>query len=290
MTQPDSLSRALGELSSLLFSGETLETTLKRIVTFAAEAVPGCDYAGITEIRDGKPTTTQCTDEIVKKIDSFQYKTGEGPCLECIDSRQMQSLESLEADTRWPSFRKEATGMIDSVLALPLLVDHSIGSINMYSTKPKAFTDVDRSFLALLAAQAAVAVANAVTFYDRVEMAEQLRAALDSRGVIDQAKGILMNRHHINADQAFEMLRSASQDLNRKLRDIAQALVDSVSQGKRTSAGNKRTARGPSLRRARLAPSVESLGCDARSHVPNRFDRRRIGVAVYRRESRQVRF
>jgi GAF domain-containing protein len=230
MPSPDKLTEALGDLSRLLLSEETLESTLQRIIAFTAEAIPGCDWAGITQIRDGKPATSQWTDDVVKEVDGHQYETGQGPCLASIETRQMQSVDSLGQEERWPLFRDRAVGTVHSVLALPLLVDHSIGSLNLYSAKPHAFTDVDRSFLALLAAQAAVAVANAVTFYDRVELAEQLRTALDSRGVIDQAKGILMDRHRIDADQAFEMLRRASQDLNRKLRDVAQALVDSVSQ------------------------------------------------------------
>lgn len=231
MPSPDKLTEALGDLSRLLLSEETLQSTLQRIIAFAAEAIPGCDWAGITEIRDGKPATSQWTDDVVKEVDKYQYDTGQGPCLASIDTKKMQCVDSLSQDERWPLFREKAAGAVHSILALPLLVDHSIGSINLYSARPHAFTDVDRSFLALLAAQAAVAVANAVTFYDRVELAEQLRMALDSRGVIDQAKGILMDRHRVNADQAFEMLRRTSQDLNRKVRDVAQALVDSVSPG-----------------------------------------------------------
>lgn len=84
--------------------------------------------------------------------------------------------------------------------------------------------------LALFCDKASVAVANAVTFDDRVKVAEQLTVAIHSRAVIDQASGILMDRHRITADGAFDMLRRASQELNRKVRDIAQALVDSVAQ------------------------------------------------------------
>ena len=114
-----------------------------------------------------------------------------------------------------------------STLSLPLLVgEGSVGALNFYSTKEDGFSDEDRRNSATFALQAAVVLANAQAYWDARTLNEHLAEAMRSRATIEQAKGILMAQSNVGPDAAFELLRSASQRENRKLRDIAQELVD----------------------------------------------------------------
>lgn len=113
-----------------------------------------------------------------------------------------------------------------SLLALPLLVNAAPGALNLYARYPRAFGVIDRGRASLLAAMAGFAFSSAQTHEDDERRAANLHAALATREIIGQAQGILMERERITSDQAFDILRRASQHLNVKLRDIAQTLVD----------------------------------------------------------------
>ena len=112
----------------------------------------------------------------------------------------------------------------DHVLAIPLVADDGIvGAVNVYAAD--APDDRDRHVLDLLAAQASAAIANARVFESTAQLADQLSTALESRAVIEQAKGVLMALQHCDEDQAFDILRRASQRSNKKLRDVAAELI-----------------------------------------------------------------
>jgi hypothetical protein len=134
----------------------------------------------------------------------------------------------LLADPTYPRFGPRAANLgIRSVLALRLLTDHRLGSLNLYAELPQAFGILDRAKAVILASHASTALDAAETrAHDSETTDRNLHDALASRGVIGQAQGILMERERITDEQAFTVLRHASQDLNVKLRDIAQRLVD----------------------------------------------------------------
>jgi len=123
---------------------------------------------------------------------------------------------------------------VESSLSLPLRVaDESLGAMNLYARVPDGFSDDDESIGVELAATASIVLANASAYWQAAQLGEQLSEAMRSRAVIEQAKGILMARSpELTADEAFGMLRHASQRENVKLRDIAQRIVD-----RRPSAG-----------------------------------------------------
>jgi AmiR/NasT family two-component response regulator len=102
----------------------------------------------------------------------------------------------------------------------------SEGSLNLYCSTTDGFDAHDQENAQMFADQAAVALHNTLLYVKSVKLAEQLQEALGSRAIIDQAKGVLMERERVGADEAFAMLRDASQRLNIKVRDIAQKIVD----------------------------------------------------------------
>jgi GAF domain-containing protein len=229
---PDHLSEGIAELSRLLVNEEALDDTLQRVADLACRNIGGADVAGVTMLRDGKPTTTVFTDPTSPQIDSAQYETGIGPCLDAFRYQQVFRIKSTPEDEQWRAFSQAAAEHgIMSTMSLPLGVrDTGIGALNLYSKQPAAFSEKDEELGLMFATQASVALANAQLYASAYRMTQQLQEALTSRAVIDQAKGILMGQHRISADEAFNVLRTKSQNENRKLRELAQELVDGARQ------------------------------------------------------------
>jgi ANTAR domain/GAF domain len=119
---------------------------------------------------------------------------------------------------------------VASSMAVPLLLEdaHTYGALNIYGTDAHGFSDRDAEIAEGFAEQASVVVANVVAYWTAFDLSRNLTAAMEHRGVIEQAKGILMGAMRCTADEAFGMLRQRSQVENRKLRDIAIETVQSV--------------------------------------------------------------
>ncbi|MDP9226728.1 MAG: GAF and ANTAR domain-containing protein [Actinomycetota bacterium] len=226
--------RDIGEHLAALhgaLSEETLEAALDRVAAISLRTLPGCDGAGVSLVEREKVTTASATDSNVEAVDSDQYSTGEGPCLEAIRRGIPFIVESMADDRRWPRFGPRAAekGILSS-LSLPLRVhDRTLGALNLYSRSRRRFTAEDERTATLFAAQAAVALANAHAF-DRVRaVASQLEEGLKSSRVIGLAMGILVEREHCTENEAFDMLRAISQNTNIKLRDVAEQLLQATS-------------------------------------------------------------
>jgi hypothetical protein len=221
-----------------LFSAGGVTDTLALVVELAVATIEGCDFAGLFLLEEMVVSTPVHTDPVVEDIDALQHNTGEGPCLDAISYRVILYAEDLADDTRWPNFAPQATTAgIRCVLALPLIANGSLGALNLYARYPAAFGVVDRGNAAILASLAGAALLNAQSHEAEERRSENLHAALTTREVIGQAEGILMERERITADQAFDILRRASQHLNVKLRAVAQSLVDT---GERPDTGSSR--------------------------------------------------
>jgi GAF domain-containing protein len=225
---PDHLTEGIAELSRVLVNEEALDDTLHRVADLACRNIGGADLAGVTLLRDGKPTTAVFTDPASPEMDSAQYDTGVGPCLDAWRHQQVFRIDSTADDGQWPAFSQAAADHgIQSTISLPLAVrGNGIGALNLYSKQAAAFSDEDEQVGSLFADQASVALTNAQLYDSAYRLTQQLQEALTSRAVIDQAKGILMGQRGVGVDEAFAVLRTTSQRENRKLRDIAQELVD----------------------------------------------------------------
>jgi GAF domain-containing protein len=221
------LSRNVAETAQVLFTAGSVNDTLISVVELAVATIEGCDFAGIFLMDGDLVTTPVHTNPIVAETDSLQRQSGEGPCLDAIKHRMVFYAEDLSTDLRWPSFASRAAQAgIRSVLALPLSADSQLGAVNLYAHFPIAFGVVDRAKAAILASLASLALSVAHSHEDEERRALNFQAALGTRETIGEALGILMERERISADQAFDVLRRASQHLNIKLREVAQNLVD----------------------------------------------------------------
>jgi transcriptional regulator with GAF, ATPase, and Fis domain len=215
------------ETAQILFSAGSVVDTLASVVDLAVATIEGCDYAGLFLIESGVVNTPVHTDPIVVEVDGLQHLTGEGPCLDAIAQQLMVYTEDLGSEQRWSDFGRQATSIgIRSVLALPLADENRRGALNLYARYPSAFGVVDRGKAVILTSLATLALSAAHLHENEERRAENLHLALRTRELIGQAEGILMQRERITADQAFDILRRASQHLNRKLREVAQDLVD----------------------------------------------------------------
>jgi GAF domain-containing protein len=217
----------IAETARLLFSAGGVRETLAQVVVVAVSTIEGCDHAGIFLVVGTLVTTPVLTDPTVHELDELQRSLGEGPCLDAIAQGLPVYAEDLAADDRWARFGPEAAARgVRSLLALPLTAEGPIGALNLYGRYPQAFDVADRARGLILAALAAAAHTAAQVHEGEEQRAANLHDALASREVIGQAQGILMERERITADQAFDILRRASQHLNIKLRSVAQTLVE----------------------------------------------------------------
>jgi transcriptional regulator with GAF, ATPase, and Fis domain len=223
MTYPDGGSAdAFAEIARALLAEEDVQHTLQKICDLAVETIDGCDHAGISFLKGRKVETPAASDDVPRQVDVIQYEVGEGPCLDAIREHEVFETGDLARESRWPHFAARAqreTG-ITSMLSFRLFVEgDTLGALNLHSKAAYAFGPESRTVGLVFAAHAAIALSSAV--HDA-----QMEEALQSRDLIGQAKGILMAREGITADQAFDMLRRASQRLNVKLRDVAGGIVD----------------------------------------------------------------
>ncbi|MGH3921370.1 MAG: GAF and ANTAR domain-containing protein [Pseudonocardiaceae bacterium] len=227
----DDLWQSLADLSGLLLTDESLETTLRRVADLAVRTIGSCDAVGMTLFEDGTPTTRAATGGLVYEVDHYQYDIDEGPCLQAVRDQRPYEVQVMADEGRWPRFCEHAAQRsIHSSLSLPLTVrGQTMGALNLYSRTSVAFTDPDRETASLFAGQAAVALSNAQTYAASIRLATQLGDALSSRAVIDQAKGILMEREGVDAETAYRMLVTVSQRSHVKLHEVARQLVDQVS-------------------------------------------------------------
>jgi GAF domain-containing protein len=171
-----------------------------------------------------------CSDPAAAQVDEVQYRLDDGPCLVAMRENRIVRIEDTAAKARWPEFESQAASHgIRSCLALPLSVDgEPVGALNLYARSASAFGAAEARAAESFAESASVALALAMRLASHASLIDQLRSSLGSRTVIDQALGIIMAREACTQAHAFAILRAASQNSNVKLRDIATAVVTSV--------------------------------------------------------------
>ncbi len=220
--------KRLGQLAQKLQAiqtgrAEDLPAALTELTSAAASAIPGAAYAGITLVStiDGGVATPAASHKYAALLDEVQQKHHEGPCLHAAQRGEAVLVNDIAADDRWPSYRQEAltSTPVRSVLSLPMFADaRRLGALNAFAENPDAFDDTSRNVGTVYAALGALA-------WGSVVLQRQMAAAVQSRDIIGQAKGMLMERYKIDAQQAFNMLRKLSQNGNVPLRTVASQLV-----------------------------------------------------------------
>ena len=215
------VAESFAQTARVLFAEHDVKGTLDRICLLAVETVDGCEAAGISIATATRVTSHATTDDIPRIMDAIQSETQEGPCVDAIREHQVFVTGSLSRERRWPHFSRrafEATG-VESILSLRLFAEEdTMGALNLYSTQTDAFDDQDVAVGSVFAAHAAVALASA-------RRQANLESKALSRDIIGMAKGIIMARQNVSEDEAFDVLRRASQRMNVKLRELAGRVV-----------------------------------------------------------------
>lgn len=211
------------ELARRLLTVESVEATMEAIVTAAVDVVDECGHASLSHTRGKSLLSRSSNDDIGIILDGIQTGAQEGPCLDAIRHGEVIVAPDLRIHDRWPAYAPravESTGVISS-MAYPLHEGPRIvGALNLFSDQAHGFTGEteQEAVVAILAAHATPALVAALR-------REDFAAALRSRDIIGQAKGLLMARSSIDAETAFDMLVRASQRTNRKLAEVAESIV-----------------------------------------------------------------
>jgi hypothetical protein len=195
-------------------------------ITLVARAQLGAAGASITTFQGDRFVTVAATDDRIRRADAIQYELGSGPCLDAILKATMYRPRDLRTDDRWPSYGRRVADELglESMLSyrMQLPSNDTVAGLNVYADHPDGFTDRDAVVGLLLATHGAQAAS--LVLYDR--RVHNLEKALASNRRIGMAIGVLMNAHKLTDEQAFDLLRIASQNTNRKLADVAEDVVE----------------------------------------------------------------
>jgi GAF domain-containing protein len=231
---------AFTELSRMLHDDQPLSTTLQRVAELARDTIPELADVSITLVNDDQPSTVVFTGPLAVDLDERQYADGYGPCTDAAASGHTITVDtSSPAGASYPAFADLAASRgITHVLSVALPIpQRTVGALNMYSNARAPFAAASVGLAETFAGFAAVAITNAVVYRDALDLAAHLRTAMQTRAVIEQAKGIIVARNHCTTEEAFKALGQMSQRTHVKLRDVATTLV--------TDAENKRVTTAP---------------------------------------------
>ncbi|MCZ2815057.1 GAF and ANTAR domain-containing protein [Modestobacter sp. VKM Ac-2984] len=218
---PDDLGDVMGRIARTLQEEHgDVDRTLASITAAAVDTVPGTDMASISLVIRRRVEPQAATSEQAQEIDALQSEFDEGPCLDALREQQTVRVDDLADDRRWPRFAAEASRRgAGSMLSFQLFTEgDNLGALNLFAQEPHSFDAESETVGQIFASHAAIALSAA-------RQESNLRSAMDSRDLIGQAKGILMERHRLTASQAFELLVRASSHTNRKLLDVADELT-----------------------------------------------------------------
>jgi len=201
------------------------QPTLQTVAERAVAVVGACEFASVSlRRRRGRIETTASTSELASACDALQYELEEGPCLEAVWDGDSYLAEDIAHDARWPRWGPRVAKLgVGSVLSVQLSTEtETIGALNLYAEKARAFTSDDVDLALIFTVHATNALNSA-------RLVSGLQTAVHSRHLIGVAQGILMSTYGLTMDQSFELLRRYSSQTNTKIRDVAQHVVDSGS-------------------------------------------------------------
>lgn len=210
----------MGRLARDLQRSVDFDQVVDDVVSSAVNLVPGAEVGSISVVIGRRRVTSQAaSDPMAEHADAVQEEVGQGPCLDAVFEQKTIRVTDMASESRWPLFAARAAELgARSMLSLQLFVQgDTLGALNLFAREPGAFTDDSEQVGLLLASHAAVAFAGA-------RHTAHMRSVTETRDVIGQAKGILMERRKIGSDEAFAVLARTSQTNHRRLRDVAEEL------------------------------------------------------------------
>jgi hypothetical protein len=231
---------ALADLTDSLSPGEPREVLLARVVTRVVTLMPEADAATITLFIDGRPSTVAATEQSMVRLDEAQYSAKDGPCLEALRTQTHVRAGPSEMKERWPAFADVAREIgIGTLLSCPLFLpadddvasrqalDHRLsGALNVWSFRHGAFDPIESALIAMFTSAMSSIILTAARWAAAQHQADGLLTALKTRDAIATAKGIVMARRDLGADEAFQWLVDASQRTNQKIRDLAVLIIN----------------------------------------------------------------
>ncbi|MCR6483563.1 GAF and ANTAR domain-containing protein [Amycolatopsis sp. OK19-0408] len=233
----DELAGAARSLTESFESDEGEQSVLDTIVAEAVRAFPDADMASITAFHHGEPETAAHSDPRAVEIDRGQYQAGTGPCLRAAETGDVVRIAMPNAADRFPEFARRASAFgVGSYLAAPLRVDDTLaGALNLFGFGDHGFAAAESHLITVYTTLVSFGLRSARRYRHAAEQCEHLTTAMRSRAVIEQAKGMLMAIHRIDAETAMRRLVTESQQTNTKLRDVAGRFVVEVSGRPRTA-------------------------------------------------------
>jgi GAF domain-containing protein len=218
---------AFAELGRVKLNETDLDGVLHKVAELAKRTITVVDAASVTLVRGRNAHTAAYTGDLALTLDEWQYADGVGPCLDAAATSTTLSVPDLTGEERWPDYIPRAlkAGVLSSLSVGMPVTDNVAGALNLYSTRPYSFDDGAQALAQTFSEYASVALANAHLYNESSTLAQHMQTAMENRAVIEQAKGIIMGDRRCTAEEAFKILSKLSQDTNRKVRDVAAALV-----------------------------------------------------------------
>jgi GAF domain-containing protein len=221
----------VAEVAQLLKADEADEIpddALRRLTALAAALVPGSTAAAVLVAMPSSGLTFAASDQRLEELHRLQFDSGDGPVSETLRHNEPRRVDDTGAERRWPDFcRAAAAAGFASCLVLPLRTDRQpAGALTLYGAEPGVFRGAAHDVALLVAAQGGAAVHNATLYRTCRRMLDNLHAGLESRAVIEQAKGVLHAELGVSPEEGFRLLSRYSQNTNQRLRRIAAGLVE----------------------------------------------------------------
>lgn len=230
------LAGVLAQMGGRLLSQETVDTALQLVTSLARATLPGTSGAGVTLVDErGRRTSAAATDALTEQADALQYELDEGPCATAWSTSSTVRMDDVTSEERWPRWtRAVAPLQVSSSLSTPLVSEGTtLGAIKVYGDRAGAYDARSEEILTMFAAQASTLIANVLTLDHAHRLSEQLREALRTRDAISTAKGIVLAQEGGSEEVAFARLVGLSQREGRKLREVAESVVQAASRRRR---------------------------------------------------------
>jgi GAF domain-containing protein len=219
--------QTLSRFAVVLPARYDLEAVLTEL-TESVTAVLGLSGSGVTMAEDGRLRFVTAVSQASGELERTQEQQQAGPCRDAYDTGEVVRVSDVRTESdRWPEFSAAATRLtVAGVAGIPMrLADETIGALNLYSAQPRDWSDRDIAVAGVLADVATSYVVNASKLRQQQQLTEQLQQALESRVVIEQAKGITAQQHEITIDKAYQLMRGHARNNNASLRVVAEAIV-----------------------------------------------------------------
>ncbi len=213
------------ELAGIIYGGADYDEVYTALCFAATSLVDGCDHASLMLRREQEYRTLAATDAVAEQVDELERKHGDGPCIDALSVEVPQVDPDLTQASQWPELAREivATTPVRGAAGFRIVVgNRKVGALNLFADEPGALTDTSANQGIILASFASVALAAVQSQHK----AESLSKGLTSNREIGKAVGLMMAFHKISDEEAFEILRKASQDMNLKLTEVARQIVE----------------------------------------------------------------